>query len=375
MSIKDISILFDEKKKFVVYGAGVRGDVIVRTLQSIGTSCMAVIDGDVNKHGKMLYGVPIVSRDFMKNCDKDVCLIVSVAGGEDIVNSFEGTCKVLPLKMADYIIRLSYLNCEEYGFNDIENIGSYMSPYPDATNYIVDVPIYDIDFNMEKQAEVFKYLVNLYKEIDKVNMKVERRFYEDNTKYGEIDALVLHGILLLVNPKRIIEIGSGFSTAVMLDTNEYCMDNRVKLEFIEPYPQRLNSLLRKEDNVNLQEIFLQDVDMATFDKLEAGDILFVDSSHMAKMGSDVNKIFFNILPRLKSGVYVHFHDIFKDFEYPKEWIELGRVWNECYLLRTFLMNNNAYEIIFFCDMWNEQFEKTKLFGKFVGGANLWLRKK
>ncbi|HCL00886.1 MAG TPA: hypothetical protein DHW61_00425 [Lachnoclostridium phytofermentans] len=208
-----------------------------------------------------------------------------------------------------------------------------------------------------------------------MNMKVERRFYEDNTKYGEIDALVLHGILLLVVPRRIIEIGSGFSTAVMLDTNEYCMDNRVQMEFIEPYPQRLNSLLRKDDNIKLQEVFLQDVDMSTFDKLETGDILFVDSSHMAKMGSDVNKIFFNILPRLKSGVYVHFHDIFKDFEYPIEWIEFGRVWNECYLLRTFLMNNNDYEIIFFCDMWNEQFEKTGLFDKFVGGANIWLRKK
>ncbi|WP_312104565.1 class I SAM-dependent methyltransferase, partial [Lachnoclostridium sp.] len=342
---------------------------------AIGASCMAVIDGDVNKHGKKLYDVPIVSRDFMKNYDKDFYLIVSVASGEDIANSFEGTYKVLPLKMADYIIRLSYLNCEEYGFSDIENIGSYMSPYPDATNYNVDVPIYDIDFNMEKQEKIFEYLVNLYKEIDKVNMKVERRFYEDNTKYGEIDALVLHGILLLVVPRRIIEIGSGFSTAVMLDTNEYCMDNRVQMEFIEPYPQRLNSLLRKDDNIKLQEVFLQDVDMSTFDKLETGDILFVDSSHMAKMGSDVNKIFFNILPRLKSGVYVHFHDIFKDFEYPIEWIEFGRVWNECYLLRTFLMNNNDYEIIFFCDMWNEQFEKTGLFDKFVGGANIWLRKK
>ena len=88
-----------------------------------------------------------------------------------------------------------------------------------------------------------------------------------------------------------------------------------------------------------------------------------------------NKILFDILPNLKSGVYIHFHDVFKDFEYPIEWIKTGRAWNESYLLRAFLMNNHDYEIIFFCDMWNEKFAETGLFDKFVGGANIWLKKK
>lgn len=120
---------------------------------------------------------------------------------------------------------------------------------------------------------------------------------------------------------------------------------------------------------------LQEIEVGVFDELMEGDILFVDSSHMAKRNSDVNRILFEILPRLKSGVYIHFHDIMMDFEYPIEWLRNGWVWNESYLIRAFLMNNEQYEIVFFCDMWNKKLEQTGVFDNFVGGANLWLRKK
>ena len=81
---------------------------------------------------------------------------------------------------------------------------------------------------------------------------------------------------------------------------------------------------------------VQELELPRFDELRAGDILFVDSSHVSKVGSDVNHIVFEILPRLSHGVFVHFHDIFYPFEYPTKWIEEGRFWNEDYIMRAFL---------------------------------------
>jgi hypothetical protein len=68
---------------------------------------------------------------------------------------------------------------------------------------------------------------------------------------------------------------------------------------------------------------------------------------VSKTHSDVNYIFFEVLPRLRSGVYVHFHDIFYPFEYPKEWVYQGRAWNEAYILRAFLQHNDRFELLFF----------------------------
>ena len=92
---------------------------------------------------------------------------------------------------------------------------------------------------------------------------------------------------------------------------------------------------------------LQDVDTEIFGQLSANDILFIDASHVVKTHSDVNHVFFEVLPRLQEGVYIHFHDIFYPFEYPKEWVYQGRSWNEAYLLRAFLQDNSRYSIQLF----------------------------
>ena len=92
---------------------------------------------------------------------------------------------------------------------------------------------------------------------------------------------------------------------------------------------------------------MQDVDVGRFAALEANDILFIDSTHVSRIDSDVNRIFFEILPRLAAGVLVHLHDVFYPFEYPREWVYEGRAWNENYVLRAFLQYNRAWEIRFF----------------------------
>jgi len=181
------------------------------------------------------------------------------------------------------------------------------------------------------------------------NKKPELRYFFDNPYYSYGDAIILYCMMNFLRPRRIIEIGSGYSSCVILDTNELVFNNEVKCIFIEPYPERLFSLLKpidRERNSIIQKK-VQDVESDIFSELTRGDILFIDSSHVSKIDSDVNHIFFRILPLLASGVHIHFHDIGFPFEYPKEWIYDGRAWNEAYILRAFLQYNNHFKILYF----------------------------
>jgi hypothetical protein len=181
-------------------------------------------------------------------------------------------------------------------------------------------------------------------------------------------------------PKAIIEIGSGYSSCVTLDTNELFFNNNISCTFIEPYPQVLEALIKEDDKDKIEIISrkLQDVEVDKFASLSSGDILFVDSTHVSKVDSDVNYIFFEILPSLTNGVYIHFHDIFYPFEYPKEWIYEGRAWNENYILRAFLQYNRAFKVIF-CNTFLEHFYEEKFMSEMPlcmknKGGSIWLKK-
>jgi hypothetical protein len=152
-----------------------------------------------------------------------------------------------------------------------------------------------------------------------------------------------------LKPKRVVEIGSGFSSCVLLDTNDLFFDSGIRCTFIDPNPQRLYGLLEPAD-INKIEVVpkqLQDIGLSCFSELSAGDILFVDSSHVSKTGSDVNMILFDILPALPAGVHIHVHDIFYPFEYPREYVYRQWAWNELYLLRAFLCYNRDFRITIF----------------------------
>ena len=117
---------------------------------------------------------------------------------------------------------------------------------------------------------------------------------------------------------------------------------------------------------------------SVLDSLDENDFLFVDSSHVLKVGSDVGYIIFQILPRLKKGVIVHFHDVPWPFEYPKEWLGRGIIWNEAYFLRSFLQYNRAFPILYF-NAYIHQFHREVL-GQMMPlclrnpGGGLWLKK-
>jgi predicted O-methyltransferase YrrM len=174
------------------------------------------------------------------------------------------------------------------------------------------------------------------------------RYYHANGFFGLGDAIVLYSLFRHFRPKRVIEIGSGFSSAAMLDISERFLGGSVRFTFIEPYADRLLELLRPADR-EAQTIVsrpVQEVPLAVFQALEAGDVLFIDSSHVLKIGSDVQHILFNVLPTVKPGVLVHFHDIHWPFEYRRETVLKGKTWNEAYAVRAFLQFNGSFEILY-----------------------------
>lgn len=204
-----------------------------------------------------------------------------------------------------------------------------------------------IDMREEQQLKLLGQLQRFYKDLHFSAQKTEGfRYYYENPTYSYSDAIFLYSMIRHVNPKRIIEVGSGFSSCVTLDTNDRFFNGQIQTTFIEPYPEVLNSLVREDEkpNIRLIESRLQDVSLDEFRALQANDILFIDSTHVSRVHSDVNRAFFDILPVLASGVYVHIHDVFYPFEYPKAWIKNGMYWNEQYLLRAFLQYNSAFEI-------------------------------
>jgi hypothetical protein len=169
-----------------------------------------------------------------------------------------------------------------------------------------------------------------------------------NKSFGPVDAEILYCMIRHFNPRTVVEIGSGNSTLVSsmaILKNGQESGATAKLIAIEPYP---NAVLEKgfPGLTRLIKAPVQSVPLTEFEALEENDILFIDSSHVLKEGSDVQFEFLQIVPRLKRGTIVHFHDIFLPFPYPRSWVvdEL-RFWNEQYLLQALLAFNHSFEVL------------------------------
>jgi predicted O-methyltransferase YrrM len=268
--------------------------------------------------------------------------------------------------------------------------GHFYSPIPDREEirqrediiferHPSEIP--GICLNTDEQLRLLEEFMGFYKELPFTAEPTDGcRYFFNNDYYCHSDGIFLYSVIRYFKPRNIIEVGSGFSSLCILDTNEKFFDDSILCQFIEPYPERLLSQLKPGDleRSEITEKKLQDVDLDLFDRLGENDLLVIDSTHVTKTGSDVNRIFFEILPRLKKGVLIHFHDIFYPFEYPKEWVYEGRAWNEAYMLRSFLQYNNSFKIILF-NTYLEQFFEEKFMSDFPlclenRGGSFWLRK-
>ena len=171
-------------------------------------------------------------------------------------------------------------------------------------------------------------------------------YTEGTESYGILDAAVLYGTLRRLRPQRVIELGSGASTLVIAQAaRENERDGApLRLAAFDPFPNVVSETLPGLAELNRRRA--QDIPIEVFEELADGDVLFVDTTHTVKLGSDVNFIVLDVLPRLAPGVVVHFHDIFLPYEYPRTWLEdFGLYWTEQYLLQAFLTHNPVWDIV------------------------------
>lgn len=164
--------------------------------------------------------------------------------------------------------------------------------------------------------------------------------------FGSIEAQVLHSVVRHYRPRRIVEVGGGSSTYCSLKALELnrAEDGRgSELICIEPFP---SAPLRRDERVRIIPEPVQRVGLDVFARLDRGDLLFVDSTHTVKPGGDVNYLVLEVLPRLKAGVVVHFHDIFLPYDYQPSVLNTMFHWCETSLLHAFLINNDRARILF-----------------------------
>jgi len=274
---------------------------------------------------------------------------------------------------------------QDRGFHIISN--HYYNPIPDTSiltardfgkKSMVGIRINDTDqLRTLKKLSKYRKEFSNFKILPKgINTQKDPSFYFGNMAFDGIDALTYYGMIRMLKPRRVLEVGSGWSTKIAANA---CFKNGgTELISVEPYPQ---PILRAgfPGFSKLIDRKVEDVSLELFEGLGAGDILFIDSSHTVRIGGDVNYLFFEVLPRLKKGVYVHIHDIFLPYDYPKDWVlKERRFWSEQYLLHAFLLFNDSFEIVLASGYVNDKYPNkvNKAFAGITpfGGGSFWIRK-
>ncbi len=237
------------------------------------------------------------------------------------------------------VIRKTFLFWQRLGLHVLPV--HFYEPIPDTRelpealwNTRVSVP--GVEMNKEKQLELLSRFSEYKEEYKDLLVK--------NNEFGPVDAEVLYCMVRHYKPKRIMEIGSGYSTLIMLKA--LSKNGEGQLVSIDPYPKKFVQEI-SDNAFQLTSTPVQSVPLADFQTLGENDMLFIDSSHVLKIGSDVQYEFLEVLPSLKQGVVVHVHDIFLPNEYPKDWVmRQHRFFNEQYLLQAFLAYNSHFEVLF-----------------------------
>jgi Methyltransferase domain len=207
-------------------------------------------------------------------------------------------------------------------------------------------------------------------------------YHAGNPNFSKLDAWALQGMLRHLQPARVIEVGCGWSSLVTARVNREQLGGAVEVICVEPYPPNFLAGGGVDGISRLIEAPVQDVPVAEFERLGAGDVLFIDTSHVAKTGGDVQFLYHEVVPRLRDGVAVHVHDIFLPWDYPVDWVLGGRAWNEQYLVQSFLAFNSAFEVLL-AVAWLAHFHRAALAAAVEGGedalrgggGSLWIRRR
>lgn len=270
-------------------------------------------------------------------------------------------------------------------------LNDYYSPIPDLEALPEDVwrrcsELPGLDLRPSAGIELLETeLAEFVAEFD-VPLENPRRagvFFLRNGNFESVDAELLYAMVRWAKPATVLELGSGFSSLLINQAARRNRDDGVGTQHVayDPYPREaiLGDALTSPTRFEARSA--TDVPLAAFEALEPGDILFVDTTHTVKVGSDVNFIVLEALPRVRPGVFVHFHDIFLPAEYPRTWFaDMAYYWNEQYLLQAFLAFNDAFEILLPAQAMarahpDRLASVVPSFGPAVSPASLWLRRR
>jgi hypothetical protein len=206
-----------------------------------------------------------------------------------------------------------------------------------------------IDLRVDTQLDNLVALASFEPELQELKSFSEIVSIGYGPGYGEIEAEILFCMIRFLRPRSIVEVGSGVSTYFITEAirrNE-ASGHPCKLTCIEPFPRPTLRQLSIDRSINLLAEPVQNIDIGIFQELSEDDICFIDSTHVSKLGSDVNQIYLEILPELNDGVRIHIHDI--TFPFPSASVDhpmfdLFALWNEAALVQAFLMFNSRFKI-------------------------------
>jgi hypothetical protein len=295
--------------------------------------------------------------------------------------------KYFLIKLYDKLFRIF----QKFGFHIIPN--HYYFPIPDTRAlkdelWVQPQEMVGININDEMQTNLLSDFHSKFnKEYDKFPEKqtnIPYKYFIDNHLFSSVDGEIYYCMIRHFKPKKIIEVGGGYSTYLAAEAilkNKEKNGKESELIIIDPYP---NKILQK-GFPGLSKVIkskVEDVNYSLYKELGENDILFIDSSHVLKMGNDVQYLYLEVLPRLNKGVLIHIHDIYLPQHYPKEWlIKEYRFWDEQYLLQMFLTYNNEFEIVM-CNNYLHQKHQDLLINMFktyesskILPSSFWIRRK
>jgi hypothetical protein len=248
------------------------------------------------------------------------------------------------------------------GFN-VDRKADFYSPLPvlselTATKALWDKPsaMTGIDYDLAKLQSRYSSLLDKFgaelRELPSYSQCCKEGF---GPGYPLVDGMTLYMMIRELKPARYLEVGSGLSTyyCSLAARKNQAEGRPVEIRCIEPYPFPALSRI-PQIQINVKKV--QEVPLEEFAKLEADDVLFIDSSHALKVGSDVAYLIMEVVPSLKPGVYIHIHDIPFPYNtpYPSDQTLFDRNWplyfNEAMAVQAFLAFNPKYEIFMSCPL-------------------------
>ena len=199
-------------------------------------------------------------------------------------------------------------------------------------------------------------------------------YFWDNPAFSYSDAMAYYCVLRHLRPAQVMEIGSGFSSLIALQALE--RNGTGQLCCVEPNP--MPWLVGLGDRIELIRVPVQSIDPLIFNaRLHDGDVLFIDSTHTVKAGSDCLHIYLRVVPALTANLTIHAHDIYLPFPLPRGHFDRHAYWTEQYLLYAYLLHNPNAQVVY-GSVYNQRHHRAELErlmrGRHQsGGASLWWR--